>query len=96
MISEFFIEASLEMHNICTVIPRSIPSVKLLYAATGLPVGSVGMLIPPPQAPELALLGLTPNRRGSKLLLTSKMCAEKLCEAQKHHSHFYTALCQFY
>lgn len=61
MISEFFIEASLEMHNICTVIPRSIPSVKLLYAAKGFPVKSEGMLTTQLQGLELAPLVLTPN-----------------------------------
>ena len=61
-VSEFFIEASLETHNICTVIPRSIPSVKLLYAAKGFPVDSEGMLTTQlQQGLELALLALTPN-----------------------------------
>lgn len=72
MISEFFIEASLETHNICTVIPRSIPSVKLLYAAKGFPVDSVGTLTARLQGLELALLVSTPNWWGSKLLLTPK------------------------
>lgn len=43
-----FSSPSLEMHNTCTVIPRSIPSVKLPHAAKGFSVDSEDMLTTQP------------------------------------------------
>lgn len=59
MISQFS-STSLEMYNACTVIPSSIPSVKLKQPKA-FPIHSEDVLTTQPQGTEQAVPELAPN-----------------------------------